>query len=307
MAAVGASDGGVDIARRALQQPQSDLLTIVATFEEFENAALSGGRASERRLCDKYLLSYDTLCEYRELRRSFVQQLTSAGLVADKSPEKNGNEAEGRPLAGGAECNRHRANRNLVAAVLAAGLYPNLATTASSPVSTAALFAGIVPASAGDASFGGGGSGGGSALEWFCGRRGGAPAARAATVRSCGCIATASTTAAPPPPADTSPFEKRKTGGHSEEQQRRQPPTLHESSASQSGRHCDVLQQRRRVGAAPGSFDGRLAQPRGASQDRRAAPRPAQATRGRLREVARAPLEAKQAIAPKIIDTVASI
>ena len=283
----------------------------MATFEEFENAALSGGRASERRLCDKYLLSYDTLCEYRELRRSFVQQLTSAGLVADKRPEKNGNEAEGRPLAGGAECNRHRANRNLVAAVLAAGLYPNLATTASSPVSTAALFAGIVPASAGDASFGGGGSGGGSALEWFCGRRGGRAGGEGGNREV---VRLHRDSVNYGRPATTSRyltfFEKRKTGGHSEEQQRRQPPTLHESSAVSpvaivmfcnngdvSVRHRESLV----------TVDGwlNLAVP----------PKTAVLLRGlrrqlevELREVARAPLEARAKPSHrKIIDTVASI
>ena len=193
----------VDAARRPLRAAQSDFLTAVNAFNGFEEAELLGGHLAARRFCEKHFLSHTALVEIRDQRRSFVDQLTAAGLIdrhdghgdhRDRGDGSGGGgegedrcegdadgrddtergitqdvrvqdvraqgvgagqptakaAVEGRRLAGGAgPSNRHVGNRNLVASVLCAGLYPHLC------VST-------------------GQAGGNSAapLEWHCGKRG---------------------------------------------------------------------------------------------------------------------------------------
>jgi hypothetical protein len=126
----------------------------------------SGSRAAttvarEKLFCERHFLSYSAMVEIRDLRRGFGELLAAAGLTESGSNGHGGGSdsapgasvAASRPLEallGGAAANKHRLNRNLVAAVLAAGLYPHLAVSRGS----ASAATGAAP------------------LEWRCGRRG---------------------------------------------------------------------------------------------------------------------------------------
>ena len=155
----------VEAARRGVRAQQSDILTAVRAFETFD--AAERDHRGGRRLCARLGLNHATLCEYENQRRHFLQILASAGLVdAQRSAKlteeggswrfgekERGAAAQGAQprrdaaqLLGGAAANRHHLNRNLVSAVLLAGLYPHVAVGRS--------------------------PGKQAPLEWHCGKRG---------------------------------------------------------------------------------------------------------------------------------------
>lgn len=100
------------------------------------------GRNFERKWCRKHFLSVETLQTIEDMASQFCRQLYDIGFLHEQPRAKGGTVhhsgtpalAPGSRQSGPADhgrvlpgANRHAGNRRVVAAVLAAGLYPNIA------------------------------------------------------------------------------------------------------------------------------------------------------------------------------------
>jgi HrpA-like RNA helicase len=113
-------------ARRSFSVDWSDHLTDANAISAWRKLRCEQGATAARNWCRKNFLSMPTLEMLDEMIQQFERQLTDIGFVASRG--------RGRGAAGpSGEQNEHAGNLRLVAGVVAAGLYPNIAKISRAP------------------------------------------------------------------------------------------------------------------------------------------------------------------------------
>lgn len=111
-----------DSARRAFGTASSDHLTTLNAISAWRKIR-EHGRNFERQWCRKHFLSLETLQTIEDMASQFSRQLYDIGFLAERPDAQ-------RRKTGPARCNHaneNSGNQRVVAAVLTAGLYPNVA------------------------------------------------------------------------------------------------------------------------------------------------------------------------------------
>jgi ATP-dependent RNA helicase DHX36 len=111
-----------DAAKRRLAAASlSDHCAVYNAVKGWEAAVRSGGGAGDRYVHDNFL-SRATLQMLQSMRRQFVDILCSAGFL----PPSPAGGAPGAIMLGGSAANENSSQEDVVKAVVAAGLYPNV-------------------------------------------------------------------------------------------------------------------------------------------------------------------------------------
>eukprot|EP00873_Tetraselmis_striata_P014025 jgi/Tetstr1/434289/TSEL_023396.t1 len=124
-----------DLAKRSFADCNSDHLAVMQVYQEWLSAR-SAGRGAERTFCRDSFVSGRALEEISDLRQQFRSLLYDVGFMGAGRGRggggRGGRASRGRGGGGHTRAvdaedaaNAHAANRNLVLAVICAGLYPN--------------------------------------------------------------------------------------------------------------------------------------------------------------------------------------
>ena len=117
-----------DAARRAFGTSSSDHLTTLNAISAWRKIRHEHGRNFERQWCRKHFLSLETLQTIEDMASQFSRQLYDIGFLPEHSRSQSraerGSANAGVRFTG---ANKHSGNQRVVAAVLTAGLYPNVA------------------------------------------------------------------------------------------------------------------------------------------------------------------------------------
>ena len=111
-----------DAARRAFEVESSDHLTNLNAVTAWKRIRKEHGRNFERQWCRKHFLSLETLYTIDDMASQFTRQLQDIGFVAKAQSTVDMH-----------SYNSNSSNRRVVAAVLAAGLFPNIARAHRAP------------------------------------------------------------------------------------------------------------------------------------------------------------------------------
>ena len=110
-----------DAARRAFGTASSDHLTTLNAISAWRKIRDEHGRNFERQWCRKHFLSLETLQTIEDMASQFSRQLYDIGFLTER-PERRS-----FGLMGCSHANKYSGNQRVIAAVLTAGLYPNVA------------------------------------------------------------------------------------------------------------------------------------------------------------------------------------
>jgi HrpA-like RNA helicase len=109
-----------DAARKAFEVEASDHLSTFNAIAAWRRIRAEHGRNFERQWCRKHFLSVETLCTIEDMASQFSRLLDNIGFIERSRRESSTN-------------NLYSSNNRLVAAVLVAGLFPNVARVHRTP------------------------------------------------------------------------------------------------------------------------------------------------------------------------------
>jgi ATP-dependent RNA helicase DHX57 len=117
--------------QRAFQQPESDFMTFCNVWDQYSKAKQAGSSAG-RKFCNENYLNHVSLCEIENTRRQLVDLLSTIGFLDRNMVTGKDRRIDEQKLKS-CSFNRQSKKLELVHAIIAAGLYPNVARLDQAP------------------------------------------------------------------------------------------------------------------------------------------------------------------------------